>query len=135
MVNATYAALIVSPKPEKMADKAAEIALHYLREPSVVTGLGVAAGLAMYYVGSRPQPQDCPVDPQQQSIELPVNNCLFVFEFPYRVRGKSTVTITAKGTINTINYDTIQGRKELILQFSKLNYTCFVGDPFSETFK
>ena len=57
-----------------MADSAAQQVLGYLREPAVVAGLGAAATLTAAYVATRPQPTNCPVDPEQQSIELPVTN-------------------------------------------------------------
>ena len=56
-----------------MADSAAESALKYLRDPAVVAGLGAVAAASMYYLASRPTPQPCPVDPQNQSFELPVS--------------------------------------------------------------
>jgi len=54
-----------------MADNAAETALRYLRDPTVVAGLGAVAVASMYYLASRPTPQPCPVDPDKQSYELP----------------------------------------------------------------
>ena len=61
-----------------MADSAAETALKYLRDPAVVAGIGAVAISTMYYLASRPQPQLCPVDPQMQSIELPVRRYLLL---------------------------------------------------------
>jgi hypothetical protein len=54
-----------------MADKVAEQALQYLRDPAVVVGLGAAAA-SLAYMASRPTPTPCPVDPHKQSIEIPV---------------------------------------------------------------
>ena len=56
-----------------MADNAAETALRYLRDPTVVAGLGAVAVGSMYYLASRPTPQPCPVDPDKQSYELPAS--------------------------------------------------------------
>lgn len=53
-----------------MADNAAESALRYLRDPTVVASLGAVAVASMYYLASRPTPQPCPVDPLNQSYEL-----------------------------------------------------------------
>lgn len=54
-----------------MADNTAESTLQYLRDPSVVVGLGAVAA-SLLYMASRPTPVRCPVDPKQQSIEIPV---------------------------------------------------------------
>lgn len=54
-----------------MAEKSAEAALQYLRDPVVVGSLGAVAAATMLYVATRPTPQKCPVDPNQQSVELP----------------------------------------------------------------
>ena len=55
-----------------MADSVADSALKYLGDPAMAAGLGAVALASMYYLASRPTPQPCPVDPQQQSYELPV---------------------------------------------------------------
>ena len=55
-----------------MADSVADSALKYLRDPAMAAGLGAVALASMYYLASRPTPQPCPVDPEQQSFELPV---------------------------------------------------------------
>lgn len=55
-----------------MADNAAEQALQYLRDPTVVVGLGAAA-VSLAYMATRPTPTPCPVNPNQQSIEIPVS--------------------------------------------------------------
>lgn len=55
-----------------MADSVADSALKYLGDPAMAAGLGAVALASMYYLASRPTPQPCPVDPQQQSFELQV---------------------------------------------------------------
>lgn len=59
-----------------MADSAAESALRYLRDPAVVAGLGAVAAASLYYLASGPTPHPCPVDPQEQSYELPASSSL-----------------------------------------------------------
>ena len=63
---------------KSMADSAADSALKYLRDPALAAGLGAVALASMYYLTSRPTPQPCPVDPQQQSFELPVTTAVFL---------------------------------------------------------
>ena len=57
-----------------MAEKSAEAALQYLRDPVVVGSLGAVAAATMLYMATRPTPQNCPVDPNQQSVELAVSS-------------------------------------------------------------
>lgn len=59
-----------------MADNTAETALKYLRDPSVVVGIGAVAA-SLLYMASRPSPIRCPVDVTQQSIEIPVSRYYF----------------------------------------------------------
>lgn len=55
-----------------MADNVAEQTLQYLRDPAVVAGLGAAA-VSLAYMATRPSTTPCPVNPKQQSIEIPVS--------------------------------------------------------------
>jgi len=58
-----------------MAENAAETALNYLRDPTVVVGLGAVAA-SLVYMASRPSPTRCPVDPNEQSVEISVSYSL-----------------------------------------------------------
>ena len=47
-------------------------ALGFLSEPATLASLAAVAAASMVYITSRPTPLKCPVNPKQQSIEVPV---------------------------------------------------------------
>ena len=51
--------------------------LRFLSEPATLASLAAVAAASMMYVTSRPTPLKCPVDPNQQSVEVPVSYSLF----------------------------------------------------------
>ena len=50
-----------------------ENVVKFLSEPATLASLAAIAAASMMYVTSRPTPLQCPVDPNQQSIEVPVS--------------------------------------------------------------
>ena len=50
-----------------------ENVLNFLSQPAALASLAAVAAASMAYFTSRPTPQKCPVDPNQQSVEVPVS--------------------------------------------------------------
>jgi hypothetical protein len=55
-----------------------ESVLRYLSEPATLASLAAVGAASMMYLTSRPTPLQCPVDPNQQSVEIPVSFALQV---------------------------------------------------------
>jgi hypothetical protein len=51
-----------------------ENVLKFLSEPATLASLAAIAAASMMYVTSRPAPLKCPVDPNEQSVEVPVSS-------------------------------------------------------------
>lgn len=49
-------------------------ALKFLSEPATLASLAAVAAAGMAYMTSRPTPLKCPVDPEKQSVEVPVSS-------------------------------------------------------------
>ena len=50
-----------------------ENVLKFLSEPATLASLAAVAAGSMMYLTSRPTPLVCPIDPNQQSVEVPVS--------------------------------------------------------------
>ena len=55
-----------------------ENVLNFLSQPATLASLAAVAAASMAYFTSRPTPRKCPVDPNQQSVEVPVSLTLIM---------------------------------------------------------
>ena len=70
-----------------------ENVLNFLSQPAALASLAAVAAASMAYFTSRPTPRKCPVDPNEQSVGVPVSLTL-IGATPYLPYAQTKIALT-----------------------------------------